>query len=284
MKVRVSAVNFAPIQGAVTKNTEAILRWIRRLESYNRSGLPHFILFPELSLTGPVTIDGRGFGGHLEVLEECRRAHGVIAERTAEEGNISVLAGSPVLVGKELYIGHTAFAGGKAQTVRLKSVLGPGESEVFSRGDALKALPNGRGGRSAECLGVRFGVQLCLETHYPEIASRQAEEGAAIIFCAFASPREKPREKHRRLLRYLPARGYDNSCFVVWCNLIFRDSKGRLAPGTAGLLDPKGRLVNSRASRGESYIQGIIDLGEIERIRASRMGFFRGTAGPPEGD
>lgn len=159
MKVRVSAVNFAPIQGAVAKNTEAILRWIRRLESHNRSGLPHFILFPELSLTGPVTREGRGSGGHLEVLEECRRAHGVIADRTAEEGNISV--------------------------------LGPGESEVFSRGDALKALPNGRGGWSAECLGVRFGVQLCLETHYPEIASRQAEEGGAIIFCAFASPRGK---------------------------------------------------------------------------------------------
>jgi predicted amidohydrolase len=309
MKVLVSAVNFRSIPGGVVENTEAILSRVRRLEDRNRGCLPHFVLFPEMSLTGPLTgplIGPLGPGIHRldALLKECRDAHSALAGATAEMPRLAVLAGGPVEQEGARYVGHTAFAGGSAVHTRLKTVLGPGEKEVF-RPAGTAGTPSGTGlrtaraavsadspgvprhseagaelaGGTAELFGVRFGVQLCLETHLPEIALRQADEGARIIFCGFASPRERPREKHRRLLRYLPARGYDTACFVVWCNLIFRDSKGRFSPGTAGIIDPKGRLTASRVSRGESHLQGIINLDEIERIRASRMGYFRGMAG-----
>ena len=281
MTVLISAVNYAAREGGAAENTEAVLRWVRRLEKRNRRGLPHFILFPEMSLTGPLpTADA--------VLDDCRAAQRALAGATADMPRVAVLAGGPVEKNGVRYIGHTAFSAGRAVHTRLKTVLGPGESRIFEPAAAAGAAAatgtlaaSRRDAGTAELLRVRFGIELCLETHYPGIALRQAEEGAQIIFCAFASPRERPREKHRRLLRYLPARGYDTTCFVVWCNLIFRDSKGRRSPGTAGIIGPKGRLLASRVTRGRSYLQAVIDLDEIERIRGSRMGFFRGRG--PDG-
>ena len=80
---------------------------------------------------------------------------------------------------------------------------------------------------------ARMGMQLCLESHMPELALEQSRQGAFLIAMGFASPREAPHEKLERWMRYLPARAYDNGVYVVAANQSGCSESGRDFPAVA---------------------------------------------------
>jgi len=102
----------------------------------------------------------------------------------------------------------------------------------------------------------------------------QALEGADILFMAFDSPHETPEEKFDRFMRYLPARAYDNRCFLINCNLTGKGAEGQSFPGTAIALDPKGKLIGRVYGGREYYMLVDFTRSELEGIRNKQKAYF----------
>lgn len=108
-----------------------------------------------------------------------------------------------------------------------KTHLGKREQIFFSSGDTLDVF-------SLSC-GLQVGIQLCVETHFPEITQTYSLSGADIIFAPHASPMAS--EKRRNLwAKYIPARSYDNRVYMACCNLWDSDRFG----GGCMVTDPSG--------------------------------------------
>ena len=134
-----------------------------------------------------------------------------------------------------------------------KSHLGESEIGYFSRGNAIPIF---------ETPTALIGVQICWETHFPELTSIMSLKGAEIIFTPFSSPLKN--EKRKDIwMKYLPARAYDNALFVAACNL-----DGALA------IDPKGNLIKENFQGLESIIYIELDsniIGNIKDTKNSSM-------------
>ncbi|MBW1863051.1 MAG: hypothetical protein JRJ02_11855 [Deltaproteobacteria bacterium] len=89
-----------------------------------------------------------------------------------------------------------------------KTHLSPREKESYQAGQSIDTF----------CYeDAIFGVQLCYESHFPEISTVMALKGAQIIFMPHASPRKTPEEKIESWLRHLPSRAFDK--WIVCCGL-----------------------------------------------------------------
>jgi len=151
------------------------------------------------------------------------------------------------------------------QAVYRKTHLGPPEQKWFFPGDQLGL---------AEAMGVRFGLQLCYEGHFPDISLSQALKGADVVLIPHASPREEPGQKLERWLRYLPARAYDNTVFVVACNQVGDNGQGLIFAGAALIINPKGEVLARAAGTHEDLIIADLKAADLTRIRQARMGYF----------
>ena len=91
----------------------------------------------------------------------------------------------------------------------------------------------------------------------------------------FASPRETPDEKLDRFKMILRSRAYDNTCYACCCNAVGNYGDGQRYVGVALIVDPRGNVIAEACGYEEDFIEAEIDLGEIDRIKSSSMGYFR---------
>ena len=115
-------------------------------------------------------------------------------------------------------------------------------------------------------------MQICYDTHFPEATTAQALAGAEMIFMPHSSSAlptgaETREEKRTRWLRYLPARAYDNSVFVVVVNQI---DKERGIPGIAMALDPWGKLLAEARPDSEDLLVANFKRATLEGAARSR--------------
>ncbi len=68
-------------------------------------------------------------------------------------------------------------------------------------------------GKVEYCRGGLLGLELCYESHFPEISTVLCLKGAEILFMPHASPRGDPDGKMKSWLRHLPSRAFDNGSF-----------------------------------------------------------------------
>jgi N-carbamoylputrescine amidase len=122
--------------------------------------------------------------------------------------------------------------------------------------------------------GVTFGVQLCYETHFPEISTVLVLKGAEVIFMPHASPRGLPREKFQSWLRHLPGRAFDNSVFVIACNQVGKTRAGFSFPGVVLALNPAGRPIAQYRGSKEKMVLFDLKGDELTEIREHRMRYF----------
>ena len=146
-----------------------------------------------------------------------------------------------------------------------KTHLSPAEKEFFQPGNDITTF---------SYRDFIFGVQLCYETHFPEITTAMALMGAKIILMPHASPRGKPDEKLESWLRHLPGRAFDNALYIVACNQVGKTNQGLFFPGVAVVLNPLGRPVCRYSSNQEKMVMADLDLDELDEIRGHRMKYF----------
>ena len=97
---------------------------------------------------------------------------------------------------------------------------------------------------------ARYGIEICYDSHFPEVSTILAERGAEILFLPHASdcPSETAAEKKARWMRYMPARAYDNSVYVAVCNHVGDNGAGRNFAGVSFICNPWGQVVEEASS------------------------------------
>ncbi|MFO7665637.1 MAG: nitrilase-related carbon-nitrogen hydrolase [Desulfobacterales bacterium] len=255
--IRIAAVIFHSESYEPSRNIKSMEKWIR---SARETGA-EIICFPELNITG-YGIDGK----ILEVAEEIPgELTGIVSEVSSKYG-IVILSGmaekdkmgrihaSHIVVKPDGYVG-----------VYRKLHIAPVEKEIFSPGDEVRLFTTG---------GIKFGIQLCYDSHFPELSTKMALMGADVLFIPHASPRGTPEEKQRSWMRHLPARAFDNGLFVVACNQCGENSAGLQFPGTGVVIGPSGEVIEKNKSGKEGMIVADIRAEDLEKVRNNKMSYF----------
>ncbi len=255
--VRVAAVCMTSLRGEVEQNLEKTRHYVSEAKANGAD----IVCFPELSVSGYTlrTPDGlysvRKAGEIIRRIEALARDHGVIVlaglAEIPKEGKpfiAQVVAGPKGLLG-----------------IHRKTHLSPPEKGRFQSGEEIRVFEQG---------GIRFGVQLCYEAHFPEISTLMAMQGAEVLFLPHASPRGSPEEKLQSWMRHLPARAFDNALYVVACNQAGGNGEGLSFPGTSMMVAPDGRVIASRREKFEGMLVEDLSGDTLTKVRKHRMRYF----------
>ncbi|HOO90230.1 MAG TPA: nitrilase-related carbon-nitrogen hydrolase [Syntrophales bacterium] len=219
------------------------------------------ICFPELSITG--------YSVRNKLRQYAEPIPGPISDhlvKVAKDKGVVVLAGMlEESNGETPYISHVITGPSGIIGVHRKTHLSPQERNVCQPGKEVSSFTFDT---------ITFGIQLCYESHFPELSTIQTLQGADIIFFPYASPNKKPDEKRKSWLRTLPARAFDNSVFVVACNQTGENGAGLSFPGVILVLDPSGETRCQYAGTGEKMIIEEFKKEDLETIRSSEMQNF----------
>jgi len=253
----VAAVCMHSEPGEVEKNLD-------RMESFVRDASDkeaHAVLFPELSISGYVL-------KNPEKIYDLSGSRSIVERvvRMAHDAKVLIMAGMvEILQEGRPYI--TQVVGGPRGLLGLhrKTHLSPPEKENYREGDGLDVFHEG---------DLTFGLELCYESHFPEISTALSLKGAEILFIPHASPRGDPDGKMKSWLRHLPARAFDNGVFVVACNQVGKTKEGFSFPGTILALDPQGQILESYSGNEETTVFVELKAKVLQETRGHRMKYF----------
>ncbi len=249
--LRVGAVSFKADFGDLEGNLSRIENWVSRLSGQGAN----LIGFPEMSICG---YDNRE--SIFSLLQPIPGSATVKLLEIASKYRVLVIAGLCTANGMGQHrISQLAISAHGILAMQHKLHLSPKEAKVFTPGDEIAVF---------DYLGWRIGMQLCYDTHFPEVSTVQALHGAHLSFMSFASAREDSQQAYyERLMRYLPARAYDNSFYVVACNLAGLGGNEQKFPGGSLAFSPKGELIAKSIDGAENYVLVDLSMQSIERLR-----------------
>ncbi|MBL7180173.1 MAG: nitrilase-related carbon-nitrogen hydrolase [Pseudomonadota bacterium] len=255
--IRIAAVICNSLAAKTRHNLDGMVKWIRASKNEGAA----VVCFPEMNVTGYSNLAG--------IKDSAEPVPGTVTRdllHLAESERIIILAG---VVERDdegrIFASHLVLTPDGFCGVYRKLHIAPPERSVFTPGDDIPVF-------AAE--GVRFGIQLCYDAHFPELSTCMALKGADLIFIPHASPRGTPAEKYRSWMRHLPARAYDNSVFVIACNQTGDNKKGLNFPGIAMVIGPSGEVLQKDVSGREGVIVAELKAEDLDRVRNHRMRFF----------
>ncbi len=243
--------------GRIEKNIMRMESFVQKAAAQGAS----MICFPELSVTGYTIKEDPQL--HAESVP------GPISDRIvkiAEENKLVIMAGmlekgsadkphiSQIVAGPYGIIG-----------MYQKTHLSPKETEIYQPGQIIKTFTYDH---------INFGIQLCYETHFPELSTIMALQGAEIVFFLYASPYKTPQEKRDSWLRDLPARAFDNGIFIVACNQVGENGAGLLFPGVIMVLGPAGKILYQYTGNKEKMIIAGLKGSDLAKVRTDTMRYF----------
>jgi N-carbamoylputrescine amidase len=255
--IRIAAVVCRCPVGEIQHNLERTRYWTRQAKKKGAA----LVCFPEMNLTG--------YSNRDTIVKKAIRADGPEIEHLV---GLAVDEQTALLVGfaekaqdGQRYASHMVITPQAGIGVYRKLHLAPPEIDHFSPGDTLPVF---------DWSGMRFGIQLCYDAHFPEIATRMAEAGAEVIFIPHASPRGQAAAKHQSWMRHLPARAFDNGLYVVACNQIGDNGNGLAFPGNAVVFSPSGEIIQKRLSNNAGVLTADLTNAGIQHVRKHRMRYF----------
>lgn len=255
--MRIAAVTMRSEVGKTDKNLAGMEEFVQ--EAHLQS--VDIICFPEMCATGYSIED--------DILSCKEPVPGYTTDavlRMAKNYDIVILGGiAEKLLNGGLSITHFAVAPQGILGVYRKIHIGKVEQRLYQPGRQVPVFKFG---------DFTFGIELCYDAHFPELSTILALKGAEAIFIPHASPMETPAEKKERWNRYMPARAYDNSLFVVACNQADLKRKGLAFPGVAMIIDPCGRLIKEFSEGGEGMIIADLKAGDLNEVRGNGKRFF----------
>lgn len=255
--IRIAAVIFRSVSGDVGRNIDAMARWVK----ISKDKGAHIICFPELNITG---YSNRKAIKNIAEPVPGPRTHDL--SNLAKSNGVVILAG---IVEKDekghLFSSHLVMKPDGFVGVYRKLHIAPPEQNIFTPGDRIPLF---------DAKGVKFGIQLCYDAHFPELSTHMAIKGADLIFFPHASPRGTPEDKYRSWMRHLPARAFDNGLFIVACNQTGENEKGLCFPGIAVIIGPSGNIIKKNLGNKESLVCSDLKSKELHRVREHRMRYF----------
>jgi N-carbamoylputrescine amidase len=164
-----------------------------------------------------------------------------------------------------IYASHLVVTPQDISGIYRKVHIAPPELGIFAAGNAVPLF---------ETAGVKLGIQLCYDVHFPELATRMALKGADIIFIPHASPRGTPSDKLNSWLRHLTARAFDNGVFIVACNQNGDNQTGLQFPGVVVVIDPSGEIIKKDIKGKDGIVVADLRAETLEAVRGHRMRYF----------
>ncbi len=143
--------------------------------------------------------------------------------------------------------------------------VSPFEAPHFCAGNSVRVF---------EFKGVKFGIQLCYDAHFPELSTAMALKNTDIIFIPHASPRGDADQKFTSWMRHLPARAFDNGVFIAAVNQTGKNGAGLEFPGLALAIGPDGHLVSKKLSSRQTIHTVDMDMSALDRVRSHKMRYF----------
>lgn len=241
--MRISMVCMGSKVGMIDDNSKRMIDMIDDLSSEGSD----LICFPELSLTGYSSRSSAGYAMSLDDPAVMR-----IVE-TTKDGNIIVCFG---FVEEGPYITQVVAENGRICGSYRKTHLGEREKGRFLAGSSFPVIRTSK---------ANIGIQICWESHFPQITATYASKGADIVLMPHASGLSGERRKDS-WDRILPARAYDNTLFVASCNMVGDNGEDTVFGGGACILNERGNILAEDYS-GERVVSADLDPNDMERIR-----------------
>lgn len=232
---RIALVQICPLPGEADGNARKILAFAQEAASAGAE----LVLFPECSLSGYSSDPDRDLSLSRDdailrgIRERCRDLGIAVCFGYAERGP------EGCFITQEL-------TSDQGSVFYRKTHLGSREKAVFSAGSAFPLSP----------APVSAAMQLCWESHIPEISTLERAQGAELLLFPYASPMSG--EKCSENWAHLPARASDNGVFAAACNLLFSGLDGMRGGGMA-VFDPKGRRIAAYFGSDERVL--LCDIG-----------------------
>ena len=240
--LRIAMVQMSCQVAEPTRNLASIEQFAKEAASQNVD----IVCFPELSICGynagnsnspePELLQGPS----LSRLETISCTHNITLIAGLLERDVSgIVFNTQIVCGPNGYVGHYR-----------KTHVPTTENGTWSQGNSLPVFEHAK---------ARYGIEICYDSHFPEVSTLLAEKGAAIIFLPHASGSETPEEKRARWMRYIPARAYDNNVYGGICNQVGDNGAGRVFSGVTFICDPYG-VVIAEVSSGTQEEMIVADL------------------------
>jgi N-carbamoylputrescine amidase len=219
------------------------------------------VCFPELNLTG--------YSVASDLIKTALPVPGAAIEelvRIARSRSLTILTG---LAEKDpdgrLYATHLVVTPQGVSGSYRKIHIAPPERPLFSPGRQVSLH---------SFAGLTFGIQLCYDSHFPELSTCMALKGCDLIFMPHASPRGTFDDKMASWMRHLTARAFDNGVFIAACNQVGDNGHGLNFPGVAMVFGPSGEVLQHFGSDKEGLL--VVDLKEaqLNEVRRHRMRYF----------
>lgn len=256
-KIKAALIIQNCIAGAFENNFESSLTYIQKAHHNGAC----FIVFPEMNLTGYLS--------NASIHEISRPIEGNwvdILKKTAVELNITILIGiAEKNQADNIFAAHLIFSPDGTLKKYQKIHTAPFEKKFFLAGSSTDVF---------ESQGLKFGVQLCYDAHFPELSLSMATQNADIIFIPHASPRGTPQEKYDSWIRHLRARAFDNGLYIAACNQIGDNLSGLNFPGISLFIGPDGNIISSSLVNEEDMHFIEIDKSFLKEIRSHKMRYF----------
>ncbi len=255
--IRVAVVvSNSPVNNT-SNNLDGMVKWVKAAKKENAA----VICFPEMNITG--------YSNDKDMKDVAEPVAGPATRNLlhlAESEKIVILAGIVERDEKgRIFASHLVVKPDGFVGVYRKLHIAPPERALYTPGNKIPLFDAG---------GVKFGIQLCYDAHFPELSTCMAVKGADMIFIPHASPKGTPEEKYRSWMRHLPARAYDNSLFIIACNQTGENEKGLEFPGIAVILGPSGEVIDKDLSGKECMMVADLKAEDLDRVRSHRMRYF----------
>lgn len=255
--IRVAAVIFNSAVNQPRQNLDRMAPWIKEAKSRGA----HLICFPELNITG--------YSSHPDIQDSSEKIPGPISrqlEQMSRENQIVILAG---MAEKDengcIFASHLVVTQQGLLGVYRKLHIAPPERDVFTPGTVVPLF---------DIRGVKVGVQLCYDAHFPGLSTRMAVDGVDVVFMPHASPRGTPQKKLNSWKRHLTARAFDNAVFIVACNQNGYNKKGLSFPGLAVIFGPSGEILQYDIGDKDGLIVADLKADVLAAVRGHRMRYF----------
>lgn len=117
-----------------------------------------------------------------------------------------------------------------------------------------------------EVAGIRFGIAICYDRHFPEHLRALVLKGAQVIFVPTAYDVSDPLQGYELEMQ---GAAFSNLVFVAVANRAGRDG-GLDFAGRSLVVDPDGGVMARGKEKQEDLVVVELDLGRIEAVRRER--------------
>lgn len=266
--VTIAAVQMRSVVGDFESNLESIDRLMGEAVAKGAE----IVCFPELSVSGYNVYERTGEPAHgtrvptgVQIPSPTTDA----LESIAERHGVWVLVGllevdsSGITYNTQLVVSPDGIQGKYRKTHVPTTEIG-----TWRHGDELPVFEHPK---------VRFGVEICYDTHFPEVTTALSNQGAELIFMPHASGGDEPAaDKQTRWERYVLARAYDNTVYAAICNQVGDNEAGQVFQGVTFICDPTGKLIaESNDGSAESITVSNLSANALADARKVPETFFR---------